>query len=59
MLNYHLSLMRAFGAVGSAPHWQCGGQGFESPKVHQNEKETTLAVVSFFVLTEDVGDSNP
>ena len=34
MLNYHLSLMRAFGAVGSAPHWQCGGQGFESPKVH-------------------------
>ena len=20
-----------YGAVGSAPHWQCGGQGFESP----------------------------
>lgn len=22
-------------AVGSAPHWQCGGQGFESPMLHQ------------------------
>jgi hypothetical protein len=22
------------GAAGSAPHWQCGGQGFESPRLH-------------------------
>jgi hypothetical protein len=22
---------RGYGAVGSASHWQCGGQGFESP----------------------------
>ena len=22
---------RGYGAAGSAPHWQCGGQGFESP----------------------------
>src|SRR6476660_3948589 len=22
------------GAAGSAPHWQCGGQGFESPQLH-------------------------
>jgi hypothetical protein len=25
----------ARGAVGSAPDWQSGGQGFESPRVHQ------------------------
>src|SRR5699024_467386 len=25
------SAPRGYGAVGSAPHWQCGGQGFESP----------------------------
>src|SRR6476646_525970 len=24
------------GAAGSAPHWQCGGQGFESPQLHRN-----------------------
>ena len=23
------------GAVGSAPHWQCGGHGFESRMLHQ------------------------
>lgn len=25
----------ACGATGSARHWQCRGQGFESPQVHQ------------------------
>src|SRR5690349_9412439 len=25
---------RGYGAVGSAPDWQCGGQGFESPERH-------------------------
>jgi hypothetical protein len=25
---------RGCGAAGSAPHWQCGGQGFESPQLH-------------------------
>ncbi len=24
-------------AVGSASHWQCGGQGFESPMLHQTK----------------------
>ena len=27
--------LRGISAVGSAPHWQCGGQGFESPMLHQ------------------------
>ena len=27
------------GAVGSAPHWQCGGQGFESPILHHIRKK--------------------
>ena len=26
------------GAVGSAPHWQCGGQEFEPPMLHQTKK---------------------
>ena len=25
-----LQEQRGYGAVGSAPHWQCGGHGFES-----------------------------
>lgn len=24
-------------AVGSASHWQCGGQGFKSPMLHQQK----------------------
>ena len=28
---------RGCGAAGSAPHWQCGGQGFESPQLHSLE----------------------
>ena len=26
---------RGISAAGSAPHWQCGGQGFKSPMLHQ------------------------
>ena len=29
---------RGCGAAGSAPHWQCGGQGFESPQLHPREQ---------------------
>ena len=29
-----LSFVRGISAVGSAPHWQCGGQGFKSPMLH-------------------------
>ena len=28
--------MRGISAVGSAQHWQCWGQGFESPMLHQS-----------------------
>ena len=30
--------MRGCGAAGSAPHWQCGGQGFESPQLHPDDQ---------------------
>ena len=29
---------RGCGAAGSAPHWQCGGQGFESPQLHPSDQ---------------------
>ena len=35
-LNHDMLLfVRGISAVRSAPHWQCGGQGFESPMLHQ------------------------
>ena len=33
--SHHLRHIRGISAVGSASHWQCGGQGFESPMLHQ------------------------
>ena len=36
-LCYNTSRSRGISAVGSAPHWQCGGQEFESPMLHQPE----------------------
>lgn len=35
------------GAAGSARHWQCRGQGFESPTLHH--KKTSLKEVFFIV----------
>ena len=37
MRNFMITYISLWGisAVGSAPHWQCGGQGFESPMLHQ------------------------
>ncbi len=32
----NLFFPRARSSAGRAPHWQCGGQGFEPPRVHQN-----------------------
>ena len=29
---------RGISAVGSASHWQCGGQGFKSPMLHQKSR---------------------
>ena len=34
-------MFRGISAVGSAQHWQCWGQGFESPMLHQKEKQIT------------------
>ena len=34
MYDDPVSTIRGCGAAGSAPHWQCGGQGFESPQLH-------------------------
>ena len=40
---------RGISAVGSAPHWQCGGQGFKSPILHQkSSKQAGLLDFSFF-----------
>ena len=39
--------MRGISAVGSAPHWQCGGQGFESPILHHGRGEQPL----LFIIT--------
>ena len=37
-IRYNICVAKARGisAVGSAQHWQCWGQGFESPMLHQN-----------------------
>ena len=42
--------MRGISAVGSAQHWQCWGQGFESPMLHQNTK--TVDFPRFFVYLQ-------
>ena len=31
---HNAASIRGISAVGSAPHWQCGGQGFKSPMLH-------------------------
>jgi hypothetical protein len=42
--------MRGCGAAGSAPAWHAGGQGFESPQLHQT-KGTTGCGGSLFCTT--------
>ncbi len=32
--NCVIILVRGISAVGSAPHWQCGGHGFKSRMLH-------------------------
>ena len=36
-------------AVGSAPHWQCGGHGFKSRMLHQRIALKRFSVQGFFV----------
>ena len=40
-------IARGISAVGSAQHWQCWGQGFESPMLHQ---KIQLERVGFFFI---------
>ena len=35
-------------AVGSAPHWQCGGQEFESPMLHQVQQMNVIHLSAVF-----------
>ena len=42
-------------AVGSASHWQCGGQGFKSPMLHQKKYGTLLCFVLFY-FSKSMGD---
>ncbi len=44
-----ISYNRGISAVGSAPHWQCGGQGFKSPMLHHTCGEH-YASPQFFIL---------
>ena len=45
---YYLPL-RGISAAGSAQHWQCWGQEFESPMLHQ-EEPPEMAVFSCSLL---------
>ena len=46
---------RGISAVGSASHWQCGGQGFKSPMLHQKSTEH-FCVSYFFYFSKSMGD---
>lgn len=42
--------LRGISAVGSAPHWQCGGQGFKSPMLHQKNRYQFLRCLFFYTI---------
>ena len=51
------SQQRGIGAVGSAPHWQCGGHGFESRMLHQpatagGESVWQLSAIRYFSASQ-------
>ena len=48
-------MQRGISAVGSAQHWQCWGQGFESPMLHQKK---ALAEASAFLVKFAYGEWN-
>ena len=49
VIYFHIIPLRGISAAGSAPHWQCGGQGFEPPMLHQMKRDG-FYVVSFHFL---------
>ena len=51
---------RGISAVGSASHWQCGGQGFKSPMLHQNKSlclAENIGFIFFLLCFETVENS--
>ena len=50
MLCYTMSCSRGISAAGSAQHWQCWGQRFESAMLHQNKSESVRRF-GFFVFS--------
>ena len=42
-------------AVGSAQHWQCWGQGFESPMLHQQKENICLPTNVLFLFIQASG----
>ena len=50
--SHHLRQFRGISAAGSAPHWQCGGHGFESRMLHhfhdlESDADALLSRFSF------------
>ena len=41
----NISFVRGISAVGSAPHWQCGGHGFKSRMLHFLTPESISGVI--------------
>ena len=50
--NCVIILVRGISAVGSAPHWQCGGHGFKSRILHFR----TLGFIGFAAHGESKGN---
>ena len=49
---YTISRSRGISAAGSAQHWQCWGQRFESAMLHQNKSESVCRF-GFFAFSTD------
>ena len=49
---YTISRSRGISAAGSAQHWQCWGQRFESAMLHQNKSESVRRF-GFFAFSTD------
>ena len=45
--SHHLRHFRGISAAGSAPHWQCGGHGFESRMLHTRLISKTMYLHCF------------
>ena len=50
----NISFVRGISAVGSAPHWQCGGHGFKSRMLHLSKNLGNSTVPGFFLLSDNI-----